>query len=489
MSVVNISFRGTHAEFLRDDTAAVDLEGSLSCGKTTVCLYKEIESLKQYPGMHSLVCRWTDDATNLLLRPALEQMARIRDFPMDWNDKQKTYECDNGSRIYSFGLKTQSQDPEQRYGKIRGLPVSRIYVDQAEQLPGDIAAELLLRLRPDLEQNLGGQNYPRQLTFSPNPTNHGHWLDKQFPVNNRIKGRKYYSLSIYDNKHNLPEGFIENALIDFPPAHPKHQTVILGQRGPNIIGDPVFDGLFDRAVHLRPIDTRSEAPLLEAFELGQHNPVWVVGQRTYHGGLVLLGGIVGRHLMLQDFLPMVKRYRADWFPHAEWKTATGPMGETATANDRFTLLTLLRREHFQVQWRDNANALDVRLAMIESLGGLMRRRTMGKEEAFGIHNESSRWLEYSLSDGVVPRTFLAYAFDGGYTWESGAVSVSNKQVRRPHNDEQEQGYYANAARCVEHLMQNFCADIPSDYDRESMRHRSLQAAELAGPGCGDWMGL
>ena len=35
-----LDFRGPHLKFLHDDSAAIDLEGSLSCGKTTVCLYR-----------------------------------------------------------------------------------------------------------------------------------------------------------------------------------------------------------------------------------------------------------------------------------------------------------------------------------------------------------------------------------------------------------------------------------------------------------------
>src|SRR5689334_9113389 len=101
-----LEFRGQHLAFLNDYSAAIDIEGSLSCGKTTVCLCKELRMLKKFPGMHSLIARWTDDATNTLLRPALEQMARIEGMDLRWNEKLKYYDTDNGSRIYSFGLKT-----------------------------------------------------------------------------------------------------------------------------------------------------------------------------------------------------------------------------------------------------------------------------------------------------------------------------------------------------------------------------------------------
>lgn len=375
-----LEFIGIHKEFLDDDTPEIDLEGSLSCGKTTVALWKELLKLERYPGIWSLIGRWVDDQVNTLLRPAFEQLARIHGSTHKWNDKFKYYEMSNGSRAYMFGLKTISSDPEQRYGKIRGLPVSRIYIDQAEQLPADIAGELRLRLRPDIEARMRGVDYPRQLTFSPNPTNFDHWLAKQFPESNKIKGRKYYSLSLFDNAHNLPQTMIDGAITMYPPEHPKHQTVILGKRGLNVVGDAIYDNLFSRDLHIKPMDFQRDVALLDVFELGKHNPVWVVAQRTMQGSLRLIGGILGERLMLEDFIPIVKQYRAEWFPEVPgrknvFKCCTSPMGEhEETRADRYTLVSLLREAKFRPQWRDNANAHDVQLGMIEHVGALLRDR-------------------------------------------------------------------------------------------------------------------
>jgi hypothetical protein len=461
-----LEFRGQHLQFMHDTTAAIDLEGSLASGKTSACLCKELRMLKRHPGMHALIARWTDDATNLLLRPALEQMARIEDFPIHWtDDKKKYYECENGSRIYCFGLKTQSQEPEQRYGKIRGLPVSRIYIDQAEQLPGDVASELLLRLRPDLEQKQLGQDFPRQLTFSPNPPNTDSWLAKQFPSDNRIRQRKYYALSIWDNAHNLPDGFIDNALINYPVEHPKHQTVILGQRGPNISGDPVYENIFDRKTHaIDPLEPVPGLGLIEAFEVGQHNPAWVIGQRTFHGGLHLLGGILAKRMMLEDFLPIVRAYRDEWFPDIKTRTCTSPMGEQVVG-DRYTLLKMLQDAGYRPVYWPNANAHDVQLATIEQIGSLLRRRTLTHEEAFKLAATPMRWLYVEPTGSAMQKPFLSFAFDGGYVWDPHTVSVANKDLRQPLVD----GEYSTAMRCVENLVLNFCAGHPTESERQRRR--------------------
>ena len=481
-----IAFQGVHQEFLDDTTPEIDIEGSLSCGKTTVCLFKEIRATQRYPGIHSLIARWTDDATNTLLRPALEQMGRICGVSLHWNDKLKHYDLENGSRIYSFGLKTQSQDPEQRYGKIRGLPVSRIYIDQAEQLPQDIASELRARLRPDLEARLRGDGFPTQLTFSPNPTNFDHWLSKQFPNNGSIKGRAYYALSLFSNAHNLSPEMIASMLTEYPEEHPKFTTVVMGQRGLNVIGEAVYENLFDRRIHVKAITPMSDAPLIEAFEFGKHNPVWVVGQRTYQGGLALLGGLFGRRLVLEDFLPIVKQHRAEWFDaKTQFRTCVTPMGETV-GRERYTLVNVLREAGFAPVWRENTNAHDVQLAMIEQIAAMLRRRTATREEAIAVNADPTRWTNVAQDGTLKAIPFLSFAFEGGYVCSPHTVSVSNKAMRQPHYDDE----YANVMRCVENLVLNFCAGQASEFDRDTRLQKARDretANPFSGSGSGGWM--
>jgi len=468
-----LEFRGVHAEFLRDRSPEIDLEGSLSSGKTVVCLWKELEALRRHPGIWILIARFTGDATDTLLRPQFEQLARLHNTTLKWNADDSAYETLNGSRVFAFGLKTQSSRAEDRYAKIRGLPVSRIYVDQAEQLPGDLALELRARLRPDIEARVRGKVYPRQLTFSPNPCNEEHWLAKQFPENNSIKGRRYYALSLFDNAHNLPPDMIDTMLTAYPPEHPKHQTVILGRRGLNVIGDAVYENYFDRTRHVRAVLPMTGLPLLEVFEVGRHNPVWLVAQRTFYGGLVLLGGVLGRRMALEDFLPIVAEKRRAWFPPDAWtfKTCTSPMGGKATVKfGRYTLLRQLENAGYRPEWRDGGNAPDVRLAVIEEISSLLRRELRDQSPALSIADTADRWRSVSLDGTDKPMAFASFAFEGGYVWDEHTISVGHKDVRQPHEDDE----YANVMHAIEHLLLNFCVDEPSADERESRRIRAKQ---------------
>ncbi len=334
---MSLKFRGVHQAILDDTTLERVAEGALSSGKTIVCMWDEIDALIAEPGIWTLMARWTGDATDTLLRPQFEQLCRLHDFATwSWDREKKFYEWPNGSRAYAFGLKTQSQDPEEKYGKIRGLPVSRIYVSQAEQIPEDIASELSSRMRPDIEAQARGESFRRQLTYDANPVDDdtgpsGHWLAKKFPIDNHIKGRRYFKLSLRDNAHNLPADFIEQQERNWPPEHPKHKTMILGERGFAVSGDPIFEEQFDRKLHVRAVQVSEGGGLLEAFEVGKHNPCYVAATRTPSGALLLLGGILGQGLVLEDFLPIVLQHRAEWFSASQLagiKSCIAPMGES-----------------------------------------------------------------------------------------------------------------------------------------------------------------
>lgn len=442
------------------------LEGSLGCAKTTAALDKEVDALLKWPGIPILLARWTEDAVYTKLKKAFEEILAIRGISFDWDAKERVYTFANGSQANMFGLKAVSAI--ERFNKLRGLGVCRVCVDQAEEMDRSVAGELRARLRPDLTATVKGLRYPFQLTFVANPSGDDFWLSREFPLDNHIKGRKHYSISVFDNPH-LPQETVDGLLRTYAPEHPKHRTMILGKRGLNIDGDPVYERLFDRALHVRPLTVDPKLPLLESIECGRHNPTWIIAQRTHFGGLNFLGGMMGKRKMLQDFLPLVKRTRSEWFPNATIQTCTAPMGETQkTQGDRYTLLGVMRDAGFKAEWKDTANAPDVQLAMIEHVGGMLRQRTMSGEEAIGISNDPDRWLVATVDEGVRPIPFLSFAFEGGYIWSDHVVSVSNKAVRQPHDDDE----HANAMRCVENIVLNFCAGQSSAQELAA-KHREL----------------
>lgn len=304
----HIQWRGKHWEALTDtETRETDIEGALRAGKTTVCLWREYNALINYPGIHSLVARWTDSGVHGLVVPVFIGICEQAGVNLKdrWHADEEYYELPNRSRLYVRGLK--AQEASQRYSKFRGLTLARVYLDQAEEVPLDVYLELAARLSQ--------KGFPHQITISPQSVSEEHWIAKEFPEK-RTKERRYISLSVHDNAHNLDPQVIPNLERLYPPGHPQHRPLILGQRGMNVIGEPVYKGAFLRGVHEGPADYDANLPLEMALDFGKHHPCVVFRQVSSLGQVRYLGGILGQNLYLDDFCDIVLRHRATWFPRA-----------------------------------------------------------------------------------------------------------------------------------------------------------------------------
>ncbi len=434
-------WRGPMARFLRDDTPEIDLEGALSSGKTTGCLWKVFNALHDKPGIHWWIGRYGDGETQTKVRPAFESVCQIAGSVPSWNAKELAYEFPNRSKCFAYGLK--SPDALSRYSKMRGMGVAGIYNDQTEELPEDFSLELRLRLRQP--------GFPHQLLFSPNPPNVTHWLAQQFPDDNRIPGRTYYAISIHDNAHNLPAELLEAALRAYPPDHAKHRSVILGLRGMNVTGEPVYKGAFVRQLHEIELAYDPSLPLEMALDFGKHHPCVIFRQVSALGQVRFLGGILGQQLYLDDFLELVLRYRAQWFPSPIGiKECCDPAGAADTSHGTSGAVKILREKGIRPVYQAESNSPAIRLATVERIASHMRRRAADRSEAFAINRDPERWLTIS-EKSTTPDRFLADGFEAGYVWDEHMVSVGNKQVRRPKKD----GWYEHGQNCAEYLELNF----------------------------------
>ena len=442
--VVEMRWRKPISDFMRDETPEIDLEGALSSGKTTACCWKEFNAYQEMPGIHGWIGRYGDGETQTKVRPAFEQVCQEAGCIPRWNAKELAYEFPNGSKAFSYGLK--SPDALSRYSKMRGMGVARIYNDQTEELPEDFSLELRLRLRQP--------GFPHQLIFSPNPPNVTHWLAKQFPSNNSIPNRRYYAVSIHDNAHNLPAALLQAALQSFPPDHAKHRSSILGLRGMNVTGEPVYKGAFVRALHEVKLAYDPRLPLEMGLDFGKHHPCAIFRQVSPLGQVRYLGGILGQSLYLDDFLDLVLRYRAQWFPDpVALKECCDPAGASNPIG--VDMGQTLRSKGIRAVYQQDSNSPAMRVAAVERIAAQMRRRAADRQESFAINSDPERWLTISESATTLD-LFLADGFEAGYVWDEHMVSVGNKQVRKPKAD----GWYEHGQVCTQYLELNFGSAPP-----------------------------
>ena len=470
-------FRGDLARFMGDDTRHIDLEHAFRAGGTTAALWKVYQSCVAHPGIAWLICRYSDGDTQSILRPTWRAVLDKAGCQPAWDPAAQCDKLPNGSVVHIFGLK--AQDEISRYGKIRGRTLAGVYVDQAEELPHDIFLELIGRLSQP--------GYPHQLILTPNPPDENHWLAREFPEERPVAGRKYYSVPIYANAQNLSPETITHLEQAYPPSHPKHRSALLGKRGLNVIGRPVYGGdpdrgqppLFDRRRHERPLAMNGNLPALESIDFGKHHPAVVWGQMTPYGGLHLLGGIMGQDLFLKDFVRALIRYRASWFPGAlEVQTCCDPAGSHASSQGLdHNGVEVLREFGLDPRCVQNANAPNVRLAMVERIASYMRERTP-EGEAFGIESDPEHWLLLNAEGTVRPWKFLADGFEAGYVWDQHFVSVGSKQMRKPKKD----GWYEHGQNCVEYMELSFggaqVSVAQSEHRADRVRQQALRIAQV-----------
>jgi len=433
-------WRGKQCAALLEEAREVDIEGALRASKTTLCLRKELKFAARWPGIHILLSRWTDDATHGLLKPLWRTMCTAAGIALKWHGEEQYDELPNKARVYIRGLK--SQDQTNRYAKFRGLTLARVYVDQAEELPQDVYLELAARLSQ--------KGFPHQITISPQAVEIGHWIDTEFPADNPDPvHRKYITLSVRDNAHNLDPSVIPALERLYPVSHPKHRTLVLGLRGMNVIGEPVYKGAFLRAVHEGPAEYDKGLPLEVALDFGKHHPCMVARQRSALGHVRFLAGILGQSLYLDDFLDIALRHLSSWFPDAVIQWCCDPAGASDTSHGTHGAITILKTKGIVPKYKPDANSPAVRLAMVERMAAQMRRRAADRSEAFVV-SKSDRWLRISETNSILDR-FLADGFEAGYVWDEHTVSVANKQVRKPKKD----GWYEHGQNCAEYLELNF----------------------------------
>ena len=432
-------WKGAHSRTLLDVTTyETCVEGAIRAGKTTLCLWREFNALQQSPGLYTLLARWTDNGVYGLVVPLWRSICESAGVILKWNPNEEYDELPNGSRAYVRGLK--AQDQTLRYSKFRGLTLSRAYIDQAEEVPEDVYLEVTGRLSQS--------GHVHQMTISPQSVEQGHWIARRFTEANTAPDRLYVPLSVYDNAHNLPPGYIDRLISIYPPEHPKHRTLILGKRGMNVTGEPVYKNAFNRALHERPLVFNPALPLEEAIDFGKHHPCVVWRQQDVFGAVHYLGGVLGTDLYLEDFLPIVAAKRREWFGDPEIRSCCDPAGAADNSQGvTSNALTVLKQHGFYPQYEPNSNAPNVRLAMVERTAGHMRKRTP-RGEAFAVN--TSQFLRVSKSDELVD-PFLADGFEAGYVWDQHFVSVGSKQIRKPKKD----GWYEHGQNCAEYLELNF----------------------------------
>ena len=213
-------WRGKQWDALTDTTHALNVEGALRSGKTTIALWKELQrAASTHPGLHTLLARWTEDATQSVLKPIwrgilsaggpprpLEPARALRRVP-EW--RARLHPRPQGAGRADALRQVPRPDPRPRLhrpgrgGAARHLPRAQ-GAAVAEGLPA-----------PDRHHAAGGGRDA---------------LDREGVSGRQQRSRigATFRSSVYDNAHNLDAETIRNLEETYPLGHPKRQTLIDG---------------------------------------------------------------------------------------------------------------------------------------------------------------------------------------------------------------------------------------------------------------------
>ena len=472
---VVVTLGPVHADILTNTSRFLDVEGALRSAKTWTILIKIRRALEENPGIRAVISRYKDGDLNQKLIPDYRNVCALMGLTHgEWNAKESCYDLPNGSRVYCIHLKSGQND--NRYAAVRGLTVAIFYIDQLEEVPEDVYGEAALRLSQP--------GYPHQMIVSPNPVPDNHWIAKRWPVTNPDPQHRYISLSIWDNAHNLDASTIEAAEALYPVGHPLRRVKLEGKRGLDVRGKPVYTGAFNRARHARPLTLHPGLPLLESYDYGFHHPCVIWAQWAPWGHLRVLGGVMGSDLHLDAFLPIVQRYRQQWFPNRLRLDVTcDPAGAANNSQGlRGTPVGMLRDwfallgergadgEFVAPRYLPDANHPERRSAANQRIATYMRRQVQG-EEAFLVDPE--RWALVELGAEKAD-TWFVDGLEAGYVFEEtprfssklGTYSLAKKD-----------GFFEHGQNCFEYVAQSFVLDLPQS-DEQAVLTKATHAARL-----------
>ena len=447
--------------FMRATERYVDLEGAVRSGKTTALVRKVVDYCTDYPGIHCLLARWTDDSLKAQLKPRFYELCQRellgpgpKAMPgtneSGWHAEEQYQEFRNGSRVYLRALK--SSDEATRLGKFAGLTLGVIGVDQPEELPKDIHEALKARLSQP--------GFPQQLLYTPNPPGHDHWLSEEFPETNARPDYLYLTTEVYDNEKWLGKKYIEALEETYPPGHVLHRRFILGKRGLSTQGEPVYGKVFKRRIHVAEVAAIPTAPLMESWDFGHKHPAVLWSQLGPDGSWHILGELMGDESYIEDFAPQVIAVRKQLFPEVgEVWSCCDPAGADHNSHGlRFSAIDVLRDFGIYPRFIKGSNSLSQRDWAIQQTARYMLRLTK-RGPALVVH----------------PRCVITIdGFEAGYVYDDRHVALqTTPNIRRPKKD----GYYDHLQNNVEYTMLNFISGLPVAIGTSSDARRTLRAMQ------------
>lgn len=273
------------------------LRGGLGSGKSR-CGTEHINALAEiYPGSLHFIGR--KDITSLKVTTQKEFLEFVVKPQLieTFNVNENTLYYKNGAQV----LFRETKDPQ----KVKSLQLTSYMLDEADENDSDeIWQKLDERLRQKVILPTGEKITPPYTGLIVlNPTNEEHWI---YELSKRTDiSVEDFKFTTYDNRQNLPPGYIENLERRLSPWD--RSRLLDGNWGRAISGKPVYHG-FTEDCHVRHLEVLPDLPLLRGWDFGFGHPAVTFAQFNHRTGrLRVLREFFGTRTYLKDVVPEVLR--------------------------------------------------------------------------------------------------------------------------------------------------------------------------------------
>lgn len=331
--------------------------------------------------------------------------------------------------------------------KFKSTEVGAVWIDEATEATEDEIMLLKGRLR------LPHVPY-RPIYYTTNPCPKSHWLYKSLVENAVPDKTKLIQTSTYENRGNLPKGYIEELERNYPPDW--IEMYLKGEFGITLEGIPVLPG-FRATVTIndirvpwhvasKPLAWDRDAPLKRGWDPGRVRPACAVWQISREGQYRKLWESLGHNQPGNIYIPLVKRELSDRFPGAIWHDYMDPAGfQPSQIDDR--------------SWYDELSFHGINVIKIPKTSPSSRADILNRM----MHQTTKDGQPLIVCDPSCDITVEA--------WRGGWHRRKPETGKPVHDDPMKDGYY-------EHLMDADGYILVGTYEQPTGRNSAATAARI-----------
>lgn len=307
--------------------------GAVRAGKTKAGVWEGIDLSMKYPGNVGLISRKTyrelkDTTERSFFQECPERMIK------DYKKSEDRVILINSSEIFFRSLDS--------IDKIKSLELGWWFLDEVTEIEEEYARML--------ESRLSLKKVPEHRGWvCTNPPNIDHWLYRDY-VLRKDSNYQLIKANTYDNRENLPPGYIENLEKSYDPLWVR--KYLEGEFGYDLKGKAVYYG-FKSNIHRAKLSAVSGRTIVRGWDFGFHHPCVVMGQVDLDGRLNILKCVMGTDIYIQDFAPVILNLSNTWFSGFDFKDYGDPAGSFKKDTSFNTIKILKDQFHVDVEYSNS----------------------------------------------------------------------------------------------------------------------------------------